>query len=360
MAGAIEGDTFIGNSAQEYRGLLKIKYPMEHGIVTDWDDMEKIWQHVYSNELKISSEEHPLLLTEAPLNPRSNRSMCAQIFFETFNVPAMYVSIQAVLALYASGKTTGVVLDSGDGVTHTVPVYGGFSINSAIQRIDVAGRSVTYDLQRQLRKSGIVLQSSAELELVRNIKEKLCYIASDAKKEEKKWLGFDYQRRLRHLTSSTVAQSSTAAPLASTSSANALGTVFRLPDGKDIILGPELFRAPEILFSPDLIGSEANGVHQLLADSISRCDIDLRSALYESIVLSGGSTLTKRLGDRLLNELKTLVSANTKLKIFAPPERKYSTWVGGSILGGLSTFKKMWVSSDEWHENPDIIHVKCM
>lgn len=140
MAGAVEGDLFIGRRAQELRGLCKLAYPMEHGIVNNWSDMERIWQYLYSDELKILSEEHPVLLTEAPLNPRKHRDMAAQILFETFNCPALFMSIQAVLALYASGRTTGVVLDSGDGVTHAVPVYDGFAIQNAIRRMDVAGR----------------------------------------------------------------------------------------------------------------------------------------------------------------------------------------------------------------------------
>ena len=134
MAGAIEGDSFIGSKAQELRGLLSISYPMEHGVVTNWQDMEKIWNHLYTQELLTDSEQHPVLLTEAPLNPQINREQAAQIFFETFNVPALYISVQAVLSLYASGRTTGVVLDVGDGVSHTVPVYEGFAIPYAIKR----------------------------------------------------------------------------------------------------------------------------------------------------------------------------------------------------------------------------------
>ncbi len=215
LAGALEGDVFIGQKAQELRGLLKIRYPLEHGIVTDWDDMERIWQFVYTEELKTLSEEvwmylvdriiiwvfitagmadhsslvyqHPVLLTEAPLNPRSNRDMAAQIMFETFNVPALYNSIQAVLSLYASGRTTGVVLDAGDGVSHAVPVYEGFAMPSSIRRIDVAGRDVTEYMQLLFRKSGYVFHTSAEKEVVRLIKEKTCYVALDSKKEEKEW-----------------------------------------------------------------------------------------------------------------------------------------------------------------------------
>ena len=187
LAGALEGDVFIGSRAQELRGLLKIRYPLEHGIVTDWDDMERIWQHVYTEELKTLSEEHPVLLTEAPLNPRSNRDTAAQILFETFNVPALFTSIQAVLSLYASGRTTGIVMDAGDGVSHAVPVYEGFAVPSSIKRVDVAGRDVTEYMQLLLRKSGYVFHTSAEKEVVRMIKEKTGYVAEDARREEKEW-----------------------------------------------------------------------------------------------------------------------------------------------------------------------------
>ena len=131
--------------------------------------------------------QHPVLLTEPPLNPRSNRDTAAQILFETFNVPALHTSIQAVLSLYASGRTTGIVLDSGDGVSHAVPVYEGFAMPSSIRRIDVAGRDVTEYLQILLRKSGYVFHTSAEKEVVRLIKESVAYVAHDPRKEEKEW-----------------------------------------------------------------------------------------------------------------------------------------------------------------------------
>jgi centractin len=177
----------------------------EHGVVSDWLDMEHVWQHAYS-ELGIESEQHPVLLTEAPLNPNKNREKAAEVFFETFNVPALFISLQAILSLYASGRTTGVVLDSGDGVTHVVPVYEGFAIQQGIQRMDLAGRfvfarrlcerkraalisasrnrDVTQHLQLLLRKAGYNFTTSAENEIVRDIKEKRCYLAYDPQKEE--------------------------------------------------------------------------------------------------------------------------------------------------------------------------------
>ncbi|KAI9096516.1 actin-related protein [Phlyctochytrium arcticum] len=328
MAGATEGDTFIGKKAQELRGLLRVKYPMEHGIVTDWNDMEMIWGFVYEEELKILSEEHPVLLTEAPLNPRTNRDKAAQILFETFNVPALFMSIQAVLALYASGRTTGVVLDIGDGVSHAVPVYEGFTMPHAVRRIDIAGRDITDQLQLLLRKSGHAFHTSAEKEVVKIMKEKTCYIALNPSKEEK--------------------------------DSNGKYTDFVLPDGNTIKLGAERFRAPEILFQPELVGMEYPGVHQVVVDAINKADMDLRKSLFSNIVLSGGTTLCRGFGDRLLSEVKRLALKDIKIKIYAPPERKYSTWIGGSILASLSTFRKMWVSAEEYQEDPDVIHKKFL
>jgi len=331
MIGVGQQEYYIGDNALSKRGLLNLKYPMEHGIVTDWDAMEKLWHHTFYNELGVAPEEHPILLTEPPPGPKTNREKMTQIMFDTFNAPAMYVSIQAVLSLYAYGRTTGVTLDVGDGVSYSVPIYESYTLPHSIYRIDVAGRDLTNYFIKMMNERGLASVANIEHEIARDIKEKHCYVA------------IDFDAEFYPAPFSPILEKS-----------------YELPDGRVITIESERFRTPEVLFRPAFLGQECCGIHEAIYNSIMKGNEDIRRDLFRNIVLSGGSTMFPGLANRLSKEMTKLAPSEFKVGILASSERKWSAWLGGSILASLSTFQSMWISKEEYDESgPAIVHRKC-
>eukprot|EP01083_Nonionella_stella_P166095 554257_1 len=297
MMGMAQKCAYVGDEALSHRNTLAPRFPIEHGIVTNWDNMEKIWHHTFYNELRIQPEEHSVLLTEQPLNPKANREKMTQIMFETFDVGRFYLMLRSCAALFASGRTTGLVVHIGRDVTYTVPIYEGHSLPDAVRRLDVGGRDLTTYLNRILNERGY---SFTEREIVRDIKESgLCYVTEDG----------DTDRELYSYEMN-----------------NEKERTYELPDGQAIVIGTERCRCPEILFKPNWWGLEAEGVHKLVHNSIMKCKVDMRKELCSNIVLEGGSTLFEGFGERLKNEIVSLVPQSFDVQVIAPPERKYSAW----------------------------------
>lgn len=330
MNGSTEKDLYVGHEAQHMRGVLALRHPIKHGLISNWDDMEKIWQHTF-DLLRVDPSDHPVLLSEAPMNPLENKQRAVEIMFEFFGVPYSYIAMQAVLALYAAGRTTGVVLDSGNGVTHSVPVYDGYTLPHAVQRFPLAGADVTANLTKLLQEQGVCMRTSAEQEIVREMKEKCCWVALDYEAELCKGRSFEEMS-------------------------------YTLPDGRMVTLGLERIRAPEILFKPELIGRDYTGLHESVYKSILSSDLDLRRCFLGNILLSGGNTLLPGLPERLEAELSALVphEPRSSVHVCSPSDRDFSVWCGGAVMANLSSFCGAWISQAEYDEyGPQIVHKKC-
>jgi actin-related protein len=324
---------YIGDEAIKLMGVLNLNYPIAAGIVESWEDMEKVWHHAFYNELRIApNEAKGVLLTEAPRNPRANREKMVQLMFETFEVKNIYVAIQAVMSLYSAGRTTGLVVDAGDGVSHTVPVFEGFSLPHAVEKMEIAGRVLTMYMQKLFIENGESFTSAAEIQIVRDIKEKHAYVAQNYAEEKEAALK---------------------------SAENDIQ--YTLPD-KRILQVPATVRmgCPELLFDPTLNGLNCMSLPDLAWSSVQKADIDVRKELCKNIIMSGGSTMYEGIADRLKQELVNRAPAGAEIRIVASADRKYAVWKGGSTLASLSTFHSSWVTAEDYQEHgAAIIHRKC-
>jgi len=319
---------YVGDEAMSKRWILNIKYPIERGIVTSWDIMEKIWHHAFHHELGILPEETCVLLTEPPMNLKGMREKTSEIMFEKFNTPAMLFQSQTLLSLYAAGRVSGVVVQSGYEVSYIDPIYESVPIPDTAGRLNLAGRDLTDYLATILKENGVWEEADAH-PIIRDIKEKLAYCAQD----------FDSEISAAEL-SQNVQQ-------------------YELPDGQVINIKAERIQCPEPLFQPTLIKNEGKGIHQLTLDSIKNCDEDIKIELYSNIVLSGGSTMFRGFDTRLSKEITALAPSAVTVKVIAPVERKYSAWIGGSVLACLNATQEIWITKDEYNEaGPQIVHRK--
>jgi len=332
-------DVMVGDECAKHRALLETSYPIEAGIVRDWKGMINLYDYTFYERLGIKDcKDYKILLTEPPMNPKENQKKMLETMLEHYEFESAKVGIQAMLVLYAQGLLTGVVVDSGDGVSHIVPVWEGVVPQLLIKRLYVAGRHITRYLIKLLQVRGYSFNRTADFETVRQIKEKCCYVGYD----------LDVEKRLG-LETTVLMQS------------------YTLPDGRVIKLGAERYEAPECLFQPMLIDNEKKGLHETLFGMIQEADVDLRSSFYKHIVLSGGSTMYPGLPSRVEKEMRGMYlkhvlkgdktrMAKFKLRIEDPPRRKHMVFLGGSVLADIMKDRpEFWISRAEWKEMGDRI-----
>lgn len=351
-------DFHIGDAAFANSTTHQINYPIRHGLIDNWDNMERLWQRCMFEYLRCEPEDHFVLLTEPPLNPPENREYTAEIMFETFNVPGLYIAVQAVLALAASWSSSsvshhpkdfvrflffvhhmqqikerslsGTVIDSGDGVTHVIPVADGYVIGSCIKHIPLAGRTITSFIQQLMRDRKEPVPAEDSLEVAKRVKEMYSYVCPDLVKEFAK---FDAKPDKYFKTYEGVKRST--------------GQKYMCEIGYERFLGPEVFFNPEI-FSSDF----TTPLPDVVDDAIMKCPIDVRRSLYKNIVLSGGTTMFKDFGRRLQRDIKCIVDSRMQaniarlsqvhlqntpppaidVNVVSHPMQRYAVWFGGSML----------------------------
>ena len=332
-------DFYIGDEGEAATGYA-IKYPIRHGVVEDWDLMERFYEQCIFKYLRAEPEDHYFLLTEPPLNSPENREYTAEIMFESFNVPGLYIAVQAVLALAASWTSrqvgertlTGTVIDSGDGVTHVIPVAEGYVIGSSIKHIPIAGRDITYFVQQILRDRETGIPPEQSLETAKAVKERFGYICPDIAKEMNKY-DADPKKWFKKYGS-------------------------RHPVTKkdwEIDVGYERFLGPEVFFHPEFCNPDfTTPISETVDVVIQSTPIDVRRPLYKNIVLSGGSTMFKDFGRRLQRDVKRVVDARSKLSeelsggrikpkpidvnVITHHMQRYAVWFGGSMLASTPEF----------------------
>ena len=323
----ISNEIYIGSQCDKNLNILKLRYPIEHGHFVNEKDIYPIFNYIFSL-LKISSEEikyHPILITEPLQNPIQNRENISQILFEKFDINKLFFASQPILSLFSTSNTTGTILESGEGVSQSCVIYEGYSIPNSFERCDYGGADVSNYLDDILKKMGYFFETSAEKILIKDIKEKYCWACPKNILENiKKNSEFEKENHF-------------------------------LPDGNVMKLGVERIYPPEILFKPEIVGLEYPGFHEMIFNTINNVNIELRTKLFENILLSGGNTAINGIGNYVYSEIKKMVNQNVKINIHSPKNPHLMSWIGGNVVTGLEIFKKMWITKKEWEEKGDII-----
>lgn len=326
---------YVSEECNKFTGNVNVHFPIEHGIFKNIEDISLIFNYIFSNlEIKGQIKDHPLLISEPLHNQEMNREKITEILFEKMDVPALIFGSQPLLSLFSTSYTTGAILESGDEITQSCVSYEGYLISSSCLRYDYGGKDVTNILKILIDENNqnLNFNSFTDMKIFKNIKEKQCYLKVNKEGEEEKVEDF-----------------------------NSIPSEFILPDGTKIELKDEKILAPEILFNNKLNFSEYPTLHEMVFDSISKADINIKNKLYKSIVLSGGNTLFRGMQKKMENNLAKLAPKHIEIKIRMNNEPQLSCWNGGNVISSLNSFKKMLVTKEDWNEKgKKIIHSKCI
>lgn len=320
-------DIFVGEEALNKGGTLQLVSPIQNGKIIDFESIELIWKHIFYNELLAEPKKHPVIVTEAPFADYDNREKMAQILFDNLGVENLYITNNSTLALYANGKTTGTVVDIGFGTTSFVPIYEGFALNHAVSYVDIGGKDLTNFFCKIIKEhtpeKNLGYEEDSQKAMINDLKEKICEVAEDYDSQIKKCMDSNSSEK------------------------------YSLPDGSCVYINQEKYKCPELLFQPQLDGNRMhNGLHEETFKAIKKCDEDIEKDLFQNVILCGGSSLFLKTRKKFEKELQSLAPTGKTVKVIAPPERKFSSWLGGAILSSMDNFKsEMFVSKKEWNEN---------
>lgn len=324
---------YYGDSAYNKYNLMYPFYPVKRGIIADWDKMEPFLKFLFEEEFRVNASEHPVFFAEVPFNPKSNREKLIELMFETYNAPSFFMKNQAVLSLLSSSRNTGVVVESGDGITNIVPVYEGYQIQNSTKRINLGGRDITDNLIKLLENRGYDFNSNRfyHIDKVFNdIKEKKSFVSYDYETDMKRANDYDFHYK---------------------------------DDVIDFQINKELFMCAEILFNQNYEGKNGEGIDKETYKSIKKCDEKIQSLLFSNIVLSGGNSMLKGFPERITKELKEITkNDNVDINIICPENRKNGAWIGGSIFSSSTEIlNKVFIQRSEYDEVGErIVEVKCI
>eukprot|EP00759_Apiculatamorpha_spiralis_P026122 PhF_6_TR29263/c0_g1_i2/m.42862/K05692/ACTB_G1; actin beta/gamma 1 len=337
-------DFYVGSAAVERRGVLGMHHPVKNGKVVDWDNMERLWSHLFYDEMHVSPEECCFLMTEAPgVADNRGKDKVMEVLFESFNVKGTYSTTTSSLALYSYGLTTGIVIESGLDCTSAIPVHEGYTLSRQVSKVDVGGDSLTKYLTHLLNTKGYTFSTENEIDVVQSMKESICYVADDFGEAVTAHKDVTFK--------------------------------YNLPDGQSIVMDVEKFKCPEVLFDFGMYDpsmepkdevrtdfgdifepSFPKGLPWLAYSAIHKLEPSLRKEMFNKIVLAGGNTLFSGLQSRVLTGIQRLYKemhpgeSSIPISVLETPCRQYSTWLGGSMLGMLSMFNNMVVTRKQYEE----------